>query len=91
MLGKLKDKADVGGMLSGAKEKAQDALKNTLGELKALGDVLAHCGFIVGDVAIVVGLPPKFTITLEQREAGSADLGKLSEQMETMTKCGGAW
>ena len=86
LLGKLKDKADVGGMLSGAKEKAQDALKNTLGELKALGDVLAQCGFIVGDVAIVVGLPPKFTITLEQREAGSADLGKLSEQMETMTK-----
>lgn len=86
LLGKLKDKADVGAMLSGSvKDKAQDLLRNTLGELKTLGDVLAHCGFIVGDVAIVVGLPPKFTITLEQQEAG-ADMQKLSDQTESMSK-----
>ena len=87
MLGKLKGKVEDGEKLvAGAKDKAQDAFRNTIGEINALAEVLENCGFILGDLAISVGLMPKVQVTIEQREHGSADLEKLAEREGELTK-----
>lgn len=88
VLSKLKDKvaSQADGLAAGAKGKAHEVVKNTIGEIKALGDVLANSGFLIGDIVLVVGVLPKFQITVEQEEHGSADLEKLVANSDSLTK-----
>ena len=95
VFGKLKDKvasqADAtSGLVAGAKGKAlgkaQGVVQNTIGEIKALGDVLASCGFLIGDIVFEVGLSPKFHVTIEEQENGTADFEKLLANSDSLTK-----
>ena len=91
VFGKLKDKvasqADAAsGLVTGAKGKAQSVVQNTIGEIKALGDVLASSGFLVGDIVLEVGVLPRFQVTIEEQENGTADLEKLLANSDSLTK-----
>lgn len=83
VLGKLKDKvaskADAVSelLVTGAKDKAQDVVQNTIGEINALGAVLANSGFLIGDIVLAVGVLPKFIVAIEQQEDGTAEFDKL--------------
>ena len=73
-------------MVAGAKGKSQEVVQTTIGEIKALGAVLASSGFLIGDIVLTVGILPKFQVTIEQQEHGTADLEKLLANSEGLTK-----
>lgn len=91
VFGKIKDRvagqADAAsGLVAGAKGKAHDLVQSTIGDIRALGDVLASSGFLIGDIVLTVGVLPKFQVTIEQQEHGTADLQKLLANSEGLTK-----
>lgn len=52
-------------------------VQSSLAEIRELEELLPHCGFLIGDIAMTVGISPKLTISVEQVENAEIDLSEV--------------
>ncbi len=63
-----------------SKEKMQAGVNKTIDETQALIVILQKCGYIVGDLAMTLSVPPEIEITLQDAGGGQSKLSKLMEK-----------
>ena len=84
-----KAKAATADAASGAKEKAVEATRNTLAEIKGLEPVLRSSGFIVGDVKVTLSIPPGVSVVIEQISSSQEGLDELVAKVDELSKIQG--
>lgn len=66
-------------------DKLKDAIESTFQEIQSLRPVLEKSGFIIGEIDLVLSIPPSFEVAVVQTGTGVSDLAEL-EQNKELTK-----
>ena len=70
-----------------SKEKMQTGVNTAIDETQALIVILQKCGYIVGDLAMTLSVPPEIELTLQDVGGGQKNLAKLMEEEgDTLSK-----
>src|SRR5262249_42739098 len=63
-------------------DKLKDTIAATFEELQSLKPVLAKSGFTMGEIDLVLSIPPGFEVSIVQSGAGAAGLAEIESTME---------
>ena len=66
-----------------SKEKMQAGVNKTIDETQALIVILQKCGYIVGDLAMTLSVPPEIELTLQDAGGGQSKLAELMEKEDS--------